>query len=161
MSYTTRSFTRAQVAKQDSVTSPVRVGPEGIVSVVIKPQSWDPKKTIGMGLQVNLSTDPSSNFWANLRNIGDPGAKLYKGSDFTGLMEMHIHEGNTYGFTNVAPGAWVRAFIYRLDKLSKPIDVAVRTSFGETFLETPVRVKNDVIETENENQWVSKVGDNA
>ncbi len=143
MSYTTRSFTREQVAASDSTTTPVRVGPDGIVSVTLLPQSGNEHgRSIGFGLQINLDADKTVPAWANMRNVGDPNAKLYKGRDETGLMEMHIINGSAYGFNNVVPGAWVRVGIYRLDETSHPINVAVRTSFGETFLETPVTVKN-------------------
>ncbi len=162
MSYTTRGFSHKEIKRGDSVSSPVRVGTDGMVSVTIVPQTgWEPRKGIGVALQINLTANHDSRYWAIQRNVGDPFTKLYKGPNESGLLQMHILNGCAYGFTNIVPGAWVRTFIYRLDNIQHSVDVALRTSYGETILDTPVRVTNDIIETENENQWVSKVGDNA
>ncbi len=162
MSYTTRGFSHKEVKNGTKHSSPVRVGTDGKVSVTIVPNTgWEPRKNIGVALQVNLTTNHDSRYWANLRNVGDPFTKLYRAPNEAGLLQMHVIDGSAYGFTNIVPGAWVRLFIYRLDNIHRSVEVSIRTSYGETFLDTPVKVTNDIIETENENQWVSKTGDNA
>ncbi len=167
MSTTKRSFTRQQVASTDSFTDPLRVGADGIANVVLHPQGGVyPDKGVGFTLHINLLDNHARSGWAPLRNIGDPYTKLYKGPDDTGLIEMHLHSGSAYGFNNLVPGSWVRVAIYRLDQMDHPTDVMVRTSYGETFPDTPVKVneivpveiKTDPVEVHNAQQWVSKSG---